>query len=395
MFCKGNVKKELQRVDNKYVKSQHKYTVFQEVNLMSVWNYKQLTPYMAAKRTTLLTPQELFEFTERNLNFLVTKLMETPYRNEIDIKYIQKLDALNLEDALLTHFTNSCLKAANMSPKNIKKFVMEYMKKYEIDALKNLVKVIHAKINPADAFKYIIPVGKFDKTRCETILEKVKNIDDLIDMIIDTEYFFIIKKNQSIVEDTGLLFVLESELNKFYYEQLWKTVLTISGQDGRIIRDFIGLEITSMNFKVLLRYQLAGFQKDTIVNYLIIIPEIFDKPILDKVTQSKSIAEIMFTLRDTSKDLNYDYQYMFRDLIEEYSESKSISRLDYVLDKSILRSSYLMIKRYTPYYNVASLIAYINAKWYEFRNLRAIIHGISNELSPSQIKNELIVVDQK
>lgn len=118
-----------------------------------------------------------------------------------------------------------------------------------------------------------------------------------------------------------------------------------------------------------------------------------DEDIIHKAIDSSNIDEMLNVLNVHSKQLDYDHQYMFNAIAKEYKESHSISRLEYILDKRILESSLLMMKRYTPYFNAASLIAYINAKWYEFRNIRAILHGVSNGVSPEQIKKELFLVD--
>lgn len=359
---------------------------------MSVWKYKQLSPYLAAKRTKLLSKNELYELAERNITFLVTKLMDTPYRKEIDAMYTQRADIINLEDALLTHFTNSCKKVAGMAPKNVETVVHKYLNKFEIDALKSLIKVMYAKIDLTDAFKYVIPAGRFDKSRCEAILTNAKNLRDLIELTVDTGYSYIMWKNLPIVEETGLIFLLESELNKHYYDELWRDSLKVRGLDGRIIRESVGLEITSMNVKTIMRYQLAGFRKESIMNYLVVINEILDEQTLDKAIQTSNITDMIEVFNEASEDMGYDYRYMFKAMNNEYTTSKTVSRLEYVLEKSILESNLRMMKRYTPYFNAASLLAYIHAKWYELRNIRSIMNGVSRGLTADQIKEELIIV---
>lgn len=358
---------------------------------MNVWTYKYISPYLAAKRTTLLTREDLDELMEGNINLLVTKLMDTPYRKEINAIYTQRLDVLKLEDALITHFIDSVLDTVERAPKDIATYVNKYIEKFEVDALKDLIKVIYSDVSPNDAFKYILPAGRFSKARCEEIISVSNNLEDLIEQIVDTDYSYVLMDNKSIFEDTKLLFLLESSLDKYYYHELWKTAEKIGGLDGKIIQELTGLKITAMNMKVILRYISAEFHKESIPRYLVLIPEIMDVDIIHEAIQAKNIDEMLRILKARSKDLGYDYQYMFNDMVEEYKESHSISRLEYILDKSILNSSQLMMKRYTPYFNVASLMAYINSKMYEFRNVRAILHGVSTGLSSEQIKNELIL----
>jgi vacuolar-type H+-ATPase subunit C/Vma6 len=359
---------------------------------MSVWGYRHVTPYLAAKRSLLFSRDELYELAERNLNFLVTRLMDTPYRREIDAMYSQRMEALSLEDALLRHFTNSVLDAVSFAPKPIVRLVRKYVEKFEVDALKGLIKVIVAGVDSGDAFNYVLPSGRFDKGRCGEILERAGGLSDLAELVVDTDYSFTIYRNLGEVEDMRLVFLLESELTKNYYEELWEAAGRVRGLDGEIIRDLVGLEVTAVNVKVLLRYLAAGYGGESVGHYLVIVPEVLGLEALREAAQSTSVDGLITVMKNHLGHLGYDYGYMLEAVAEEYSGSQSVSRLEYVMDKSMLLSSQLMMKRHTPYFNSASLMAYINAKWYEFRNIRAILHGISSGLPASQIKGELIIV---
>lgn len=359
---------------------------------MSVWSYRHVSPYLAAKRSMLLSPDELYELAERNLNFFVTKLMDTPYRREIDKLYSPRMEALSLEDALLNHFTNSVLDTVSFAPRSIVRLVGKYVEKFEVDALKNLIKVIYAGVDPADAFKYILPSGRLDKARCLEILGKAGSLSDLVELLADMDYSYTIYKNLAAAEGIGLVFRLESELTKNYYEELWGAAGKVRGLDGEIIRGLVGLEVTAVNLKVMLRYLAAGYEEEGVAQYLVIIPEVLGGEALREAVGSSSVDGMITVMRTRLGHLGYDYQYMLKAVADEYNDSQSISRLGYVIDRSILLSSQLMMKRHTPYFNTASLMAYINAKWYEFRNIRAVLHGISSGLPASQIKGELILV---
>jgi vacuolar-type H+-ATPase subunit C/Vma6 len=50
-----------------------------------------------------------------------------------------------------------------------------------------------------------------------------------------------------------------------------------------------------------------------------------------------------------------------------------------------------MIKRHTPYYNIGLILAYLNLKWSEVRNLIALIRGSEAGISPEKVKKALIL----
>ena len=85
-----------------------------------------------------------------------------------------------------------------------------------------------------------------------------------------------------------------------------------------------------------------------------------------------------------------DYYYVFNELQQQKVTSLTI--FETILDKGIIKTSLKMIKRYTPYFNLGLILAYLNLKWFEIRNLRAIIRGTEARISPEKVKKTLILV---
>lgn len=358
---------------------------------MSAWKYKQLTPLMAVKRNTLVSAKELNELTERNLNFFISKLLDSPYRKELDTIYTQNANISNLEDVFLIHFNNMLNQIANLAPKSIANLIHIYINKFEIDTLKALITLKHAKLKSEDAWRYITPVGRLNKKRCQQILEEAEDINALLKLIPDLDYSYIIYKKMPKFEETGLVYLLESELNKNYYNELWGVVSKLRGLDKKIAKDIIGLEIMANNVKVIIRYIDVGLKKETMMNSLIIIPEVMNYSCMEKVIEKTSIRDAIDEMVEISENMGRDYRYMFESIKDTYDPSVPASQIENIVDKSILESSQLMVKRYTPYFNIASLFAFMTMKWYEIRNLRAILQGLSNNVPSSIIKKQLIL----
>lgn len=358
---------------------------------MSVWKYKQLSPLMAVKRSTLFNTDELNELAERNLNYFISKLLDSPYRKELDLMYTQNASISNLEDVFLVHFNNLLHQIAGLAPESVAHLLLVYVKKFEIDTLKALMTLKHAGLEPEEVWNHVTPVGRLDKERCEQIIEKAEDISSLIMYIMDLDYSYVIYGKLPEFKETGLLYTLESELNKYYYSELWDASLNLRGLDRKIAQDVVGLEIMANNIKVILRYINAGFKRETIRDSLVFVPGVIDYPVMEVVVEKKSVWDAVDALAEVSEGLGQDYVYLFKSIKESYKESRSVYPLENVIDKSVLDSSQLMVKRYTPYFNIASLIAFVTMKWYEVRNLKAILHGVTNNLPSSVIKQQLIL----
>ena len=346
---------------------------------------------MAVKRSTLFTAEELNELAERNLNFFISKLLDSPYRKELDLMYTQNASNSNLEDVFLVHFINLLNQIAGLAPKSVANLLRVYVTKFEIDTLKALMTLKHAGLEPEYTWNYVTPVGRLDKERCEQIIEKAEDVRSLIECILDLDYSYVIYGRVQEFEETGLLYTLESELNKYYYSELWDALLKLRGLDRKIAQDVVGLEIMANNVKVILRYINAGFNRETIRDSLVIVPGVIDYSVMEAVVQKTSVGDAVDALAEVTEAMGRDYGYLFKSIKESHEESMSVNQLENVIDKSVLESSQLMVRRYTPYFNIASVFAFVSMKWYEVRNLRAILHGLTNNLPSSVIKQQLLL----
>jgi len=173
---------------------------------MSVWKYKHISPLMAVKRSTLFSAEDLGELTERNLNYFVSKLLDSPYRKELDLMYTQNASISNLEDVFLVHFNNLLNQITGQAPRSVANLLRVYVTKFEIDTLKALLTLKHTRLESDNAWNYITPVGRLNRGRCEQIIEKADNIKSLIEYIMDLDYSYVVYNKMPDFEETGLLY---------------------------------------------------------------------------------------------------------------------------------------------------------------------------------------------
>jgi vacuolar-type H+-ATPase subunit C/Vma6 len=88
-----------------------------------------------------------------------------------------------------------------------------------------------------------------------------------------------------------------------------------------------------------------------------------------------------------------DYQHMLSDIQREYGAAHSLSSLELTLDRSLLKANLRMLKRYTSFFNIGLILAFINLKWFEVRNLRAIVKGLEEGIPANEIKGILVLAD--
>jgi vacuolar-type H+-ATPase subunit C/Vma6 len=70
-----------------------------------------------------------------------------------------------------------------------------------------------------------------------------------------------------------------------------------------------------------------------------------------------------------------------------------LSRLEMYLEGTALETSLYMTRKYTRYYNISFILAFLNLKSFEIKNLRCIIVGSARNIPPNQVKNYLFLPD--
>ena len=83
-----------------------------------------------------------------------------------------------------------------------------------------------------------------------------------------------------------------------------------------------------------------------------------------------------------------DHLYLFKELQD--SQFTSLSIIKKMFDKGLIKTNLRMIKRYTQFFNIGLLLAFINLKWSEIQDLRTIIRGSETRIDPDRVRKLLV-----
>ncbi len=181
-------------------------------------------------------------------------------------------------------------------------------------------------------------------------------------------------------------------LDKYVYGEIWRAAGKLRGLDKKIARTVVGIEIDAINIKVILRCRAMGISEEQIRRYIIPVSEVFGEKELEGAIRAADIKSSIESLLEAAKlAMARDYRYVLTDLLREYEASQSLSRLEMVLDRGSLKTSLRMLKRYTPFFNIGLILAFLNLKWSEVKNLRAIVRGVEDKIPPDKIRKLLIL----
>jgi len=357
-----------------------------------VWQYKQLTPKVLVSKLKLIGPKDTVDLANKDLDQIYSLLGKTAYQQEISKIPPQLTSHDSLEDALLGNFIRTVDEIARYSPKSVSKLLATTMTKFEASNVKTILRSKSAGVRVDDALRYVIPAGKLNHAKCKEILEKSQSVRDIIKHLSHTTYGPVLEQALEDYEKTKLLLPLEVAVDRCVYGQIWKAVGKLKGLDGRIARTILGLEVDSINIKTILRCQQMGLSQDQMVQFLIPVSDVFRRRELEEAAKGADADVILNRLLAAARvNVARDYQHLLIELTRDYESRRSISHLETVLDRGLLGTSLRMLKRYTPFFNIGLVLAFLNLKWFELRNLRTIIAGVETGMPASRVKELLIL----
>ena len=359
---------------------------------MSAWKYKRIMPRAIIAKLKLIKPEDIVDLVGRSLDYICSKLMETTYKVEISAIPAGQLNSISLENAFLKNFIKIYEEIIAYSPKDIRLLLSTVLMKFEADNVKAILRAKEAEMNVDEAMKYITSVGRLDEVRCRKILENSKSVKGVVELLLDLEYGFVLKRALGEYEKTGLFLPLETALDKYVYGKIWEASEKLKGLDKKIARTILGVEIESINVRVILRCKAMEIGENLIRHYLIPVSEVFgDKELEDAIKAANLKSSIESLLTTARLALAVDYWRMLSDFLKEYETSHSLSRLEIVLDRGLLKTSLRMLKKYTHFFNIGLILALLNLKWFEVKNLRAIVKGAEGKIPMDRTKKLLIL----
>ena len=116
---------------------------------------------------------------------------------------------------------------------------------------------------------------------------------------------------------------------------------------------------------------------------------LIDEKILESAIKEPDIKSTLQRFLRSVETKHQVYQTIFTKLVKE--SDSPISRLEFILEKAPLEMSFFELKKNLRYYNIGYILAFLNMKWAEIKNLRCIINAIARNAGKDQILDLLIL----
>ena len=355
---------------------------------MKPTQYSTIMPRIALESLKLINSTELVSLIGQNLEGIFSFLVNTAYGEEVASACGDIIEPGLLEDALFQNYAKMFNKLLKYSSRYIENLLMSVLHKFDALNLKTMLRMVQAGINTEEILKHIIPLGTYDRKKCQAILSEANSISDIVDSLQDQDFGFILKETLKAQKIIGDLSPQEAALDKEVFKGILRAIKNLDGRDRKIATNILGIEIDALNVKIILKYKALMTDHENIKENLM-PPVLIDKEILESAIKEPDIKSTLQRFLRSVETKHQVYQTIFTKLVKE--SDSPISRLEFILGKASLEMSFFELKKNMRYYNIGYILAFLNMKWAEIKNLRCIINAVARNVGPDQTRDLLIL----
>ena len=344
-------------------------------------------PRIALEDLKLINYHELIGLIGKDLEDILSFLTNTTYGEDVDCALTGDVEHVLLEDILLRNYINTFNRIYKNSSEYIKNLLTAIMHKFDALNLKTILRMVHAGIQTEEILPNIIPLGEYNTEKCQELLFGATSISDFLNSLQKQDFGFFLKEifmDQIVFSD---LFPLEAALDKEVFKGILESIKKLNRLDKKIATNILGIEIDAINAKIILKCKALGVAKEKIKENLMPAALLNDK-ILDSAIQQPNIKSTLQEFLSAIETGHHVYKMIFLKLVEK--SDFPLSHLEMILDKASLEMSLFELKKHMRYYSIGYILAFLNLKWTEMKNLRIIINASARTI-PNQTKDLLIL----
>lgn len=285
-----------------------------------------------------------------------------------------------MEQALNKDLITTLQKVHKFLPKKVNEIFYWYLVKYEAMNLKTILRCVFAKVPKDEIVNNLLPISLTIKKSVYEDLAGMSNVEEIVSFLDSTIFGPSLTKALPEYEKNGLLVPLETALDRFVYENLWKKALKFKGMDVEFLKKAIGVEIDILNLKVLVRTKTEDIKPEEVSKYL--IPKggfVLNSKKLASLNKLEEVDTVVNAMENTA------YSKPLEDGIEKYKKTGELSSVERALD-SYYSSLAFELQQNQPQ-GMGPIWRYIIDKTTEIRNLILILKLKMENFTPEEIKS--------
>ncbi len=348
---------------------------------MSVARYSYINAKIRSMKADILTSEQWDALIGARDMFAALRVLDSTSYSHLVQDMDETTSPIAVERVLQTDFNNILIEIQNDIPTATQQLMTWITRKFQKEVVKSVLRLFASNSDQTTAERLLIPIDPFTLNRLLSLLES-KDLHSLALQIPDQFFQSEILKALPRYEETGDLFVLEHTLDISVIQNLYKNVQQLEGQDHEMTAKLIGTEIDLMNLMITLRTHFLGFSSTEAEDLLIKATFRLPLDLCRRALLSRNFEERVQTFKGSN----------YRDLIsqswEAFEQYQSLAVFEHNFHKQIRSDSAEAMLGYPFHFGI--VLGFLNLKWYETLNLKAVMNGKADQLDPNIIRRALI-----
>jgi len=349
---------------------------------MSVARYSYINAKIRGFKSDMLTPEQWDALLGARDMYAALRVLDATSYGEIAKDFDESATPLEVEQALKLDFNRVLSEIQSDAPKSMQSIMNWITRKFQREVVKPILRLYVTEKDQSLVERLLVPIEPFT-TRVLLDLLNSKDLNEFVSKIPDQYFRRLIESLIPQYEETGRLVTVEQTIDANILENLHSEAGKLKGQDQEVTSKLTGVEIDLVNFMTSLRTHFLGISPTDAETLLLNAEFRLPRALCKEALHARSFEERVKKLQESP------YKTMISQAWEVYQQYESLYSFEHTFHKQIRTDSSDALLGYPFHFGI--VLGFLNLKWYETLNLKAIMNGKADQLEPNIIQRALIL----
>ncbi|MFX1474205.1 MAG: V-type ATPase subunit [Promethearchaeota archaeon] len=349
---------------------------------MSVAKYSYINAKLRALKADLLTSEQWDALLGARDMHAALRILEGSGYSSLVKDFDVSISSSTVERVLQEDFTRVLVEIINEAPEPTQELVKWIARKFQKEIVKTLLRLQAAQADQATANRLLVPIAPFTGDKLRELTEAA-DIRGLTSQIPDSFFRRVLEETLPRYEETGEVLILEQAVDAMVLRSIFEHTERLAVPDREATLPLVGLEIDLINLMITLRSHSLRIPPEEAEKLLIEVEHRLPLTLCRRAMQAKTLEEVVRVLNEGlySKQITKGW--------EAYEQHGSLHAFEHVFHQHLRQASIDVMLGYPFHFGI--ILGYLNLKWYETLNLKAVMHGKAEDLDPHLIRRTIIL----
>lgn len=341
--------------------------------------YVYVCTRMRVRKSKLIAREDYLRMLNMGLPEITRFIEETMYKTEID-ELSPSFSGIDLIEVALTwNLAKEYQKILEITPGTLHLFTASYLRRWDIQNLLTILRGKHQGISAGRIKEILVPAGVLDRVFLDRLLAE-DSPERIVDMMKGRPFYPLIVRELPGALESGSFAHMENELYKAFYGALID-VAQSGLKGGTQFLEYIRFEVDMRNIQNLFRLRQDYFTQD--VRTMMIPGGLISIENLQRLSTIENLDELVDSLQVLVRPK------LVGEMLDKLRGTASVHEIEVSLTRLMLEQMDHLAKRYP--FSICPVLVYLQSKYYEVVNLRALARGKESKLPSERIGAYLVV----